>query len=557
MDGTPPAARRIDALASWEHEPEEHVETSQVSQVSGERELPTGPRWSLGQVVADRYRLEKLIGEGGASHVYAAHDQLHNRAVALKLLTLDGSDRGQLEGRFRREIEVATQLHGPAFVPVFDHGVRPECGFIAMELLIGESLQDRLTRVRRLDLDSTVGVIREIAAGLAVAHDLCIVHRDLKPANVFLCRGGTERAVKILDFGIAKDLWTSSKLTHNGALVGSPHYVSPEQARCVEIDHRSDLWSLGVVIYRCLTGARPFDGSPAQLILRIVKDPHERATKIAPDLPPSLDAFFERALAKRPEERFQDVGSMLSAIAQIADEARHGSGVRPAVKSDAPASARARPTSLSERTRVGAAGYDAYVAMVSRMGSQEALADDAPANDRAGRERLSFFPTVEVASPLLAADAVPDSRRFAPPESRPLSPPLAPPLAPRQKTIPVGPPESLERRPLAPPQNNIPFAPPQDFESRPLAPFQDPPWQNNIPFAPPQNNIPFVPPESMSGMRAVPPTEAQSTELLPSPWDRDTQVTPARTPGRWKIDAAIAVAILGVLIVLATFVLSR
>lgn len=363
-------------------------DSSVSSGASGERAIQTDSAWARGTLIADRYRLADQIGEGGMGRVFAAHDELVGRDVAIKIVSFDRGDRDQLESRFRREVEIAMQLHGAPFVPVLDHAIRVECAYLAMELLDGESLQSYLSREGRLDRDATLHMLRGVAGGLAIAHDLCIVHRDLKPSNVFLARGGLAEGIRLIDFGIAKDLWTSSKLTMAGALLGSPHYASPEQARCVEIDHRSDLWSLGVILFRCLTGRRPFEGKLSQLVVRIVNEKHPAPSKLVTSLPASVDEFFERALAKRPEARFQDVREMLAAFEQVvagwpgADRRAQAEvmTIRAAAPIETPSTSGER---ISERTVMGGESYETYAALAST-------------------ERNSIDLTVEIDSPLHA-----------------------------------------------------------------------------------------------------------------------------------------------------------
>ncbi|NUP06823.1 MAG: serine/threonine protein kinase [Polyangiaceae bacterium] len=369
-------------------------------------------------MIADRYRLDALVGEGGMSRVFAAHDLVEKRTVALKMVSFDRGDKAQLEGRFRREIEVALQLTGPSFVPVYDHGVNADCAYLAMELLEGESLQSRLSRVGRLEAGALLDLVRGIGAGLGAAHELCIVHRDLKPSNIFLARTGDTEVVRILDFGIAKDMWTASKLTHAGALLGSPHYVSPEQAKATEVDHRSDLWSLGVILYRAITGAKPFEGNLSRLVVRIVTEKHTPPTKLVAGLIPAWDAFFDRALAKKPEDRFPNIAAMVTAAetvvasqraraeAQNARTTRRQLRSRPSRPDPAETNGvEAEP--LSERTQMAAASYESYVAMAS---------DD----------RISHHPTVEVASPLLARA---DMSAMGTPVPRQPTPAPPPPVA--------------------------------------------------------------------------------------------------------------------------------
>lgn len=255
--------------------------------------------------------------------------------MALKIVALAGAERSQIEARFRQEVAFAMHLRGPSFVPLLDSGIRDEFAYIAMELLEGESLEDRLERAGRLSPTDSLGLLRGIAQGLQLAHGRGIVHRDLKPSNIFFSRrarrsdsdigapspaatGSSGESVRILDFGVAKHLWAAAKITRKGAIVGTPHYLSPEQARGAPVDQRTDGWSLGVLLFRCLTGVRPFgDGSPSQIVLRIVRERHARASDMVPGFPTDVDRFFDRALAKRETDRFPDVPAMVSAFSRL------------------------------------------------------------------------------------------------------------------------------------------------------------------------------------------------------------------------------------------------
>jgi eukaryotic-like serine/threonine-protein kinase len=200
--------------------------------------------------------------------------------------------------------------------------------YIVMELLDGEDLGARLKRMQRLSLAETAQILLPVARGLERAHHAKLVHRDLKPENIFLVREGDEDVPKILDFGIAKTLVSdpdSFDVTHDGAVLGTPYYMSPEQSRARrDIDHRADLWALGVIIFRMVTGRRPFNGSTAAaLAVQICTEPPPPVGSIAPDLPAQLDAFFERALAKEPGHRFQSAREFAQAFAEVAGYAAH------------------------------------------------------------------------------------------------------------------------------------------------------------------------------------------------------------------------------------------
>jgi serine/threonine protein kinase len=343
------------------------TEKTESSHVSGERRIDLSGGFAAGHVIAERYRILEKIGEGGMSQVFSAHDLLEGRDVALKIMMFDGKNRAYLEARFQREIDIASQLKSRVFVPMYDHGISDNA-YIAMELLTGENLQERLSREGRLSLAATLNVLWALSTGLREAHDLCIIHRDLKPSNIFFANSGEEETIRILDFGIAKDLWSPEKLTRKGYVLGSQHYMSPEQAAGKEVDARSDLWSVAVVLYRCLTGRRPFEGKIGTLILQIANERHPQATSVASGLPPAIDAFFDQALAKRPENRFPDIMSMLKAFKHVVD---HAAQVAPPIT-------KRPPTTPSSPTQAGDVSYGEYARLVSSDPESQVPTIEAP-----------------------------------------------------------------------------------------------------------------------------------------------------------------------------------
>ncbi len=281
-----------------------------------------------GELVASKYRLERPLARGGMGSLWVARHVELDVEVAIKFSAMERGAAHDL--RFRREARAAARLKSPHIVHVFDYGFDRGEPYIAMELLEGETLRELLEREGRLPLARAAALITEVAKGLQVAHDAGIVHRDLKPSNLFLAGAGEEQVAKILDFGIAKasadpafDSGKSADLggdaTRAGAIVGSPAYMSPEQARGELVDQRSDLWSLALVAFRTLTGVEPFSGANAgETLERICSAPLPRACELAPDLPVELDDFFERGLARSKQRRFQsalELGAALSALA--------------------------------------------------------------------------------------------------------------------------------------------------------------------------------------------------------------------------------------------------
>jgi len=276
------------------------------------------------QVLAGRYALVSLLGQGGMGSVWRAHHLELDAPVAVKLMDPRIAQDPEMLARFQREARAAAALRSPHVVQILDFGVDPTSStpFIAMELLDGESLARRLATVGRLTPADTVRVLSELGRALARAHELGIVHRDLKPDNVFLVRNADSELVKVLDFGIAKSHGGlgSGFETRTGAVMGTPFYMSPEQiSGAKNVDARTDLWALAVIAFECLTGIRPFQADTiGGLVLKICTEPLPRPSSCAP-VPAGFDAWFERASARDPAWRFQTVGDFVSELARACD----------------------------------------------------------------------------------------------------------------------------------------------------------------------------------------------------------------------------------------------
>jgi serine/threonine protein kinase len=270
-----------------------------------------------GVVVAGRYRLTRKLGAGGMGSVWLAYDLSLDTKCAIKLVDDDKAKSEEVRVRFQREAKAAAQIRSPHVVDVFDHGEWSGVPYIAMEFLDGEDLGQRLQRVGRLDPGSTYRVISHVARALTRAHAVGIVHRDLKPENVFLVRGDDEEIAKVLDFGIAKhDAYSlQDKATKTGSFLGTPYYVSPEQARGKSTDYRSDLWSLGVIAFECLTGRPPFQADAlGELMGQILYEDPPKPSDRAPGLLPAVDAWWERSAQRDREQRFQTAKELSDAL---------------------------------------------------------------------------------------------------------------------------------------------------------------------------------------------------------------------------------------------------
>jgi serine/threonine protein kinase len=275
----------------------------------------------VGTVIAESYRIEAEIGRGGMSVVYRATHLRLPTHVAIKVLYAHLSD-GTAKSRFRREAELLATIKHPNIVTVYDFNELDGFPFFVMEFLEGEDLSQLLSRDRKLPLGRALPLVRQMADALGAAHARGIVHRDLKPQNVFLCRpaaGGSLPTVKLLDFGISKLLGSSDALTASDLTMGTPSYMSPEQARgeSGHVDARADQFALALMLYEMLSGSHPFrrGDAPLMTMSRIVT---EEAPAIA-DVPAAPMAALQRALAKQADARWPSVSDLVAALEQSAD----------------------------------------------------------------------------------------------------------------------------------------------------------------------------------------------------------------------------------------------
>ncbi|MDF2692061.1 MAG: Adenylate cyclase [Labilithrix sp.] len=259
-------------------------------------------------IVADRFRLNRMIGRGGMGSVWQAFDTRLDISCALKFIEGELANLAEAHARFEREAKAAAALRSPHVVEIKDHGVWQGVPYIAMELLDGEDLGKALAKAGgKLPPGQINTVLQQVCRALTKAHQAGIVHRDLKPDNIFLVNDDDRQLVKILDFGVAKQ--TSQAIdgsnTKTGAMLGTPYYMSPEQAQGIKsVDSRSDLWSLAVIVYQCLTGRLPFESEAlGDLLVKIIVHPIPVPSQVGP-VPPGFDRWWMKAADRNPENRF-------------------------------------------------------------------------------------------------------------------------------------------------------------------------------------------------------------------------------------------------------------
>ncbi len=444
-------------------------------------------------LVAGKYRLTRLLGRGGMGAVWeGTHTSLGTR-VAVKFIDAEYAESPEARSRFENEARAAAKLRSKHVVEVYDHGVsedgRP---FIVMEFLQGEPLDKRLDRFGRLPAKDTAHIILQVCRALTKAHAAGVVHRDLKPENVFLVWDDDEGTdvVKVVDFGIAKftdsSLGASSSSTRTGSVLGTPHYMSPEQARGLRnLDYRSDLWSVAVIAYRCIVGALPFEGEAVgDLLVKLCTAPIPVPSQIVRDIPPGFDAWLAKALNREPAHRFASAAQLADSLAAVCGlslrghfvsgelpvhagsggYAALGSGSRPGFGTD-PGAATGAPTTQTPapmlapappRTNVGAIVAATLAAVIvlgiggallvkrfSARPAEASLAPTAVASTAQG-PAAEPAPAVVPPAPAVAASAPPSAAPMPAPAASPPSAahpaPRPPPRVPANKPPPVSPP---------------------------------------------------------------------------------------------------------------------
>ena len=347
----------------------------------------------LKEALGKHYELQELIGRGGFAEVFKVRDQWLKRDLALKAIRPDLVVSETLMARFRREAEAVANLRHPHIVPIYDIGEADGIMYILMPLIKGESLKSLLIRDGRRPIQEARRILLEAAGALGSAHEAGIVHRDIKPENIML--EGKSRRVLVMDFGIAKvmDAAGDGSLTSTGTIVGTPHYMSPEQASGdPHLDHRTDMYSLAVVGYHMLTGGVPFEGESTRAILfkQMMESPRSMR-ELVPEVPEGLMAAVSKGMAKEPADRYPDIEAFSAAL-----EAAEIS--KPAPVAAAP---QARKPQRWPLMLAGAGVLAAVVVAVALM--QKGSAAEAPRGaDSAGASTVASAPVTPVTPPAAA-----------------------------------------------------------------------------------------------------------------------------------------------------------
>lgn len=267
------------------------------------------------KLLLGRYEIIEKIGEGGMSVVYKAKDRLLNRYVAIKILRPEFTEDEQFIENFRKESQAAAGLSHPNIVNVYDVGKEGKIHFIVMELIDGKSLSQVIEEKGKLDYKEAISIAKQVASALSLAHKNQIIHRDVKPHNILITSSGT---AKLADFGIARAISKESIAEGDEKIMGSVHYFSPEQARGTYVDERSDLYSLGIVLYEMLTGKVPFDGdNPISIALMHINDPIPSISQSVKGVPPQLEKVIEKATDKYQSNRYKSAEEMIEDLDNI------------------------------------------------------------------------------------------------------------------------------------------------------------------------------------------------------------------------------------------------
>ena len=432
----------------------------------------------IGRTVAGKFTIESKLGQGAMGAVYRARQLALDKAVAIKVLHKERAGDASYADRFRREAKAASRLDHPNSIRVFDFGQEPDgLLYLAMEYVEGRDLRGVLSDMGPLAPAAVADILAQVLAALAVAHDLGVLHRDLKPENIMLVRGQADDGhaidiVKVCDFGIAKIVEPSKgagagsgRRTTEGFIVGTPEYMSPEQARGEAIDGRSDLYSVGVVLYELLVGRTPFEGdSPLSVVLKHLSDAPEPPSSRQPGVDAGLEAICLKALQKFPVHRFQTAREMRQAVREaigqgsgmglgpVLAQARHSSGrpYRPTV--DASKSTLQGLTPAASAPSRRSRSWVATVAIATLIPIAAAMVMLARRGEAPHSPRVA---ALELAPAPVPAPTPASALALAPASAPALAPASAPALAPASAPAP----DARTRRGKAAPSTSAPATP--------------------------------------------------------------------------------------------------
>ncbi len=466
-------------------------------------EFPAAAMLREGMVFAGRYEIQAIIGRGGMGTVYRARDQHLEEVVALKLILPQLVPMGGILDRFKHETRLARQLSHPNIIKVYDLGQYEDVTYLSMEYLEGTDLRHVIQEQGGLPIPRAVEIAKQICAGLAFAHESGVIHRDIKPHNIFLNKRGR---VKLLDFGLAKAI-DVSQVSLSGQAIGTPAYMSPEQAVAQEgqpVDHRTDLYSLGVVLFQLFTGQVPFRGTSAiEVALAHVQRQPPRPRELRPDLPPHIEAVVLKAMAKERDYRYSsalEIASDLSGETRHWETAARASGHTQPVKQPR---SEVRDGPALDTSRHSGAGSEWAPVLGERSGERapEPVGRDKPASHSGWI--VPVVVVIAIAAGLggyrLRSASVASQPKTAARPTAPASTPVASPQAP---TLPVAPPTPAASTP----------APTPASMSAKVAP---------APSSPPNAAAASKPdgtsaPKSGAAVNAVPPTAPPSTAATPA-----------------------------------------
>lgn len=471
-----------------------------------------------GDVIAGKYRVERVLGEGGMGVVLAAVHLHLDQKVAIKVMQPEMVAHPEIVERFGREARAASKIQGPHVARVHDVGTL-ESGspYMVMEYLEGEDLAGVLERRGPLPIEEAVGYLLEACEALAEAHAAGIVHRDLKPPNLFLAKQPGQRSiVKVLDFGISKIKDPQSlALTRTATMMGTPHYMSPEQLTSSrDVDERSDVWALGVILYELVTAKRPYDADTMpEIVARILQNAPPAPSTFLPDAPPGFDEVITRCLRSSATDRYRNVAEFARALEPFADDAHRGSVATIARVLGGPSVAPQGPGSPALPTAIQGGGYIRRVDATAGPRDDTQMSGVTAAAAPVVTKARPRWPWIAAGAGLVLAVGLLTARRWSTPE-----PPAreTPPIAPARATEPPAPqPQQLQPDPPVP---SATTAVPSATTAPPVPPSAGPEDVHAVPSAkakprPPRNGA--APAPSATNVATSSGTAAQSSKKNP------------------------------------------